>query len=124
MPNDVVSVERIGAIAQGIGSVLMEAMHFSDEGQPVTTTLLDYVIPTFLDIPEIELHHMESPSTTNPGGMKGAGEAGVVGAIPAVALALADALASFNPEINSIPLMPSKLLEIVQSARAGAYPIA
>ncbi len=102
----IVEGQIVGAIAQGIGSVLMEAMRFSEEGQPVTTTLLDYVIPTALDIPEIELSHIESPSTTNPGGMKGVGEAGMVGAVPVLTSALADALSDFKPNFTRDPDPP------------------
>ncbi len=112
----IVEGQVVGAIAQGIGSVLMEVMRFSEDGQPVTTTLLDYAIPTFLDIPTIELDHMESPSTTNPGGIKGAGESGIVGTVPALALALRDALRAFNPNFNSLPIMPDALLDIMHPA--------
>ncbi|MDF0546004.1 xanthine dehydrogenase family protein molybdopterin-binding subunit [Sphingobium sp. H39-3-25] len=109
----IVSGQVVGATAQGIGNMLMEQLRFSDEGQPVTTTMLDYVIPTFLDVPNIQLTHMESPSSTNPGGMKGAGEGGVVGAVPVLALALTDALKSFNPDFTHIPIMPDMLLDLI-----------
>lgn len=109
----IVDGQIIGATAQGIGGMLMEHMKFSEEGQPVTTTLLDYVIPTFLDVPKVEIDHMESPSTTNPGGIKGAGEGGVVGAVPAIALAIKDALAAFKPDFHNIPILPDMLLDLL-----------
>lgn len=109
----IVDGQVTGAIVQGVGLVLTEAMRYSEEGQPISTTLLDYGIPTFLDAPLVRLDHVETPSTTNPLGLKGAGEGGVVGAIPAIALALKDALSAFRPNFNEVPIMPDHLLEII-----------
>ncbi len=106
-----------GGIGQGLGSALMEAMKYSDDGQPLTTTLLDYVIPTTLDVPDIVVDHIETPSTTTRGGMKGAGEGGVIGAVSAISLAVADALAKFNPRITELPLTPSVVLELIRGKR-------
>lgn len=116
----IVEGQVVGAIIQGIGSVLTEWVRYSDSGQPIATTLLDYAIPTFLDVPEIELDHVETPSTTNPSGLKGAGEGGIVGAIPAIAIALTDALSQFGARFNQVPIMPDALLDIInRSAAAG-----
>jgi carbon-monoxide dehydrogenase large subunit len=112
----IVEGQVVGAIVQGIGSVLTEAMRYSEEGQPTTTTLLDYMIPTFLDVPDIELSHMESPSTTNLGGMKGAGEGGVTGAVPVIALALRDALSRFKPNFTKLPILPDALVDVMTEA--------
>jgi carbon-monoxide dehydrogenase large subunit len=112
----IVDGQVIGGIVQGIGSVLTEAMRFSEDGQPITTTLLDYMVPTFLDIPNIQISHMESPSTTNPGGMKGAGEGGTTGAVPAIVLALSDALTRFSPTLTTLPILPDRLLDVMHSA--------
>jgi aerobic carbon-monoxide dehydrogenase large subunit len=109
----IVDGQVVGAIVQGIGSVLTEAMHYSEEGQPLATTLLDYMIPTFLDVPNIEVSHIESPSTTNPGGMKGAGEGGVTGAVPTIVLALRDALSRFSPNFTKLPILPGALVELM-----------
>jgi carbon-monoxide dehydrogenase large subunit len=103
-----------GGIAQGLGEALMEAMEFSEDGQPLTTTLIDYVIPTALDVPDIAMGHMESPSTTTLGGMKGAGEGGVIGAVPAIALAVADALSAYRPRITRLPITPGTVVEILR----------
>ena len=70
----------------------MEAARYDEDGQPVCTTLLDYTIPTMLDVPDIIIEHIETPSTFNLGGMKGAGESGAVGVVPAIILAVTDAL--------------------------------
>jgi carbon-monoxide dehydrogenase large subunit len=107
-----------GGIAQGLGEALMEAMEFSEEGQPLTTTLIDYVIPTSLDVPDIQMVHLETPSKTTEGGMKGAGEGGVIGAVPAVALAVADALSPYKPRITRLPIRPGDIVDILRSGNS------
>jgi carbon-monoxide dehydrogenase large subunit len=104
-----------GGIAQGLGEALMEAMVYNEDGQPISTTLIDYVVPTALDVPHIEVAHVESPSTTTRGGIKGAGEGGVIGAVPAVALAVADALSRFEPRITRLPLTPSAIVDLISA---------
>lgn len=106
----IVTGQVIGAIIQGVGSVLTENAPFSDEGQPLATTLLDYQIPTFLDSPKVILDHVETPSTSNPGGVKGAGEGGIVGCVPAIALAITDALSSFDARFNRVPIFPEDVV--------------
>ncbi len=108
-----------GGIAQGLGEALMEAVHYDERGQPLTTTLLDYTIPTSLDVPDIIVDHVETPSTTTEGGIKGAGEGGVIGAVPAIARAVADALQHFRPRIVSLPLTPSVVLALMQKIPVG-----
>jgi len=107
----IVDGQVAGAIVQGIGAVLMEAARYSEDGQPVSTTLLDYTIPTMHDVPEIDLDHIETPSTFTLGGMKGAGESGAVGVVPAIILAVVDALSAYSPKINTMPLTPSNILK-------------
>lgn len=109
----IVDGQIVGAIVQGIGAVLMEAARYSEVGQPVATTLLDYTIPTMLDVPEIEVGHIETPSTYTLGGMKGAGESGAVGVVPAIILAVTDALAAYRPRITTMPLTPSNVLGLM-----------
>ena len=106
-----------GGIAQGLGSALMKSMEYSDDGQPLTTTLLDYIIPTTLDVPDIVVEHIQTPSTTTLGGMKGAGEGGVIGAVSAISLATADALSAFNPKITRLPLTPKAVLGLMRTQR-------
>jgi len=109
----IVDGQIIGGVAQGIGSVLTEAMRFNEEGQPLTTTLLDYTVPTFLDVPRIEVHHIESVSTINPGGMKGVGEAGTIGAVPAVVMALNAAMVQFSSALTALPVWPGTLMDVM-----------
>jgi carbon-monoxide dehydrogenase large subunit len=77
---------------QGLGAVLTEEVVHDDAGQPVAASLLDYSLLTAADVPPIETEFVESPSPLNPLGAKGIGEAGTIGAPPAVANALTDAL--------------------------------
>lgn len=116
----IVEGQVIGAAIQGIGSVLTEHVRFSDNGQPLATTLLDYAIPTFLDVPTIELGHITTASTTSPLGLKGAGEGGIVGAVPAITLALSDALSSFDAYFNTVPITPEKLRMIMSRPETKA----
>ena len=109
----IVEGQIVGAIAQGIGAVLMEGARYSEDGQPLATTLLDYTIPTMLDVPEIVVEHIETPSTFTLGGMKGAGESGAVGSVPAIILAVADALSAYKPKIITMPLTPSNVLKLM-----------
>lgn len=109
----IVDGQIVGALAQGIGAVLMEGAHYSDDGQPTATTLLDYSIPTMLDVPEIVLDHIETPSTITMGGLKGVGESGAVGVVPAIILAVTDALSEYKPVITTMPLTPSFVLELM-----------
>jgi carbon-monoxide dehydrogenase large subunit len=109
----IVDGQVVGAIVQGIGAVLMEGARYSEDGQPVATTLLDYTIPTMLDVPEIVVDHIETPSTFTLGGMKGAGESGAVGVVPALILAVTDALSAYKPHITTMPLTPSNVLKLM-----------
>ena len=82
----------VGGVAQGVGQILMEDIHFDDDGQLVTGSFMDYAMPRATDISAVEVKSNPVPTETNPLGVKGAGEAGCVGAMPAVANALVDAL--------------------------------
>lgn len=102
-----------GGIVQGISSVLSEASYFDDQGQALTANLLDYLISTTMDIPDIEVHHHESWSPDTEGGFKGVGEGGVIGALPAVVNAVSDALCAYDARITRIPLRPESVLSII-----------
>ena len=112
-----------GATAQGIGEALMEEIVYDSQGQLLNANLLEYLLPTALDVPDLELDHIESPSIDGVGGFKGAGEAGVTCAVPAIANAVADALAGLGANINLVPLRPGTILERIHDAtgrRSGA----
>ena len=112
----VVAGQIHGGVAQGIGNAFYEQLVFDKEGQLLTATLADYLIPTSLDIPTLTLDHMETLSTTNPLGIKGVGEAGTLPVGPLFAQALEDALQlpSKGKEILEIPLSPYRLWELAQ----------
>src|SRR5947209_9817592 len=95
----VVEGQIAGGVVQGIGGVLLEQLAYDDDGNPLTTTFMDYLLPTAADVPTIEYGHVETPGP-GPGGFKGVGEGGAIGAPPAVLNAVADALAPFGVEID------------------------
>ena len=83
-------------------------------GQPLTANYADYLLPT-TDVPPIEIHHMETPSPTNPLGVKGAAESGTIGAPAAIVSAIEDALRPFNVRIPDLPLTPERLLDLIRA---------
>jgi aerobic carbon-monoxide dehydrogenase large subunit len=103
-----------GAIAQGIGPALAEAMLYTPEGQPLTGSFLDYAIPGAGEVPAIHLDIRETPSPTNPLGVKGIGELPTVAAPVAVANAVMDALAPCGIRHLDLPLTPEKIWRAVQ----------
>jgi len=107
-----------GGTVQGIGEALMEELVYDAEGQLQNATLLDYLLPTAEDVPDLEIDHIESPSIDAEGGFKGVGEGGVIGAVPAIVNAVADALAGLGVNINRKPLRPSLLVRLMKEARA------
>jgi aerobic carbon-monoxide dehydrogenase large subunit len=103
-----------GAIAQGIGPALAEAMIYSPEGQPLTGSFLDYAMPSADDVPVIQVDIRETPSPTNPLGVKGIGELPTVAAPVAVANAIMDALAPFGIRHLDLPLTAEKIWRAMQ----------
>lgn len=99
-----------GGVVQGIGAALYEEIVHDDQAQPLTTTLMDYLLPTSAEVPPIEQVHLESVSQRNPLGVKGVGEAGTISPPAAIANAVYEALAyEFNPDIFDLPLSPAKV---------------
>ena len=98
-----------GGVAQGAGQALMEDVHFDAEGQLVTGSFMDYAMPRAHDLCDIEVEGNPVPTKTNPLGVKGAGEAGCVGALPAVTNAVVDALAEFGVTHIEMPATPERV---------------
>jgi carbon-monoxide dehydrogenase large subunit len=113
----IVDGQVIGGIVHGIGSALLERMHFDESGQPLTTTLADYLLPTSTDTPTIRLIHHESPSPLNPLGAKGVGESGALPTAAAVLSAVEDALSDFNVRIDCAPISPDQIIALTGAAR-------
>jgi carbon-monoxide dehydrogenase large subunit len=99
----------VGGVAQGVGQVLMEDIRFDGDGQILTGSFMDYAMPRATDISAVEIKSNPVPTKTNPLGVKGAGEAGCVGALPAVANALVDALAPIGIRHIEMPATPERL---------------
>ncbi|HZE54862.1 MAG TPA: xanthine dehydrogenase family protein molybdopterin-binding subunit [Bradyrhizobium sp.] len=108
-----------GGVAQGIGNAFYEKLAFDDQGQLLNASLADYLLPTALEVPRVELGHTVTKSPLNPMGMKGAGEAGAipVGALFAQAIEEALDLKRRGVELLEIPLSPSRLFELTRNAR-------
>ncbi|HEX9442503.1 MAG TPA: xanthine dehydrogenase family protein molybdopterin-binding subunit [Candidatus Binatia bacterium] len=102
-----------GGVAQGVGSVLLERMAYDEEGQPQSGTLMHYLLPTALDVPAVEIHHMETHSVSL-GGFKPAGEGSAIATVPALANAIADALGGVGAGINELPLTPYRLTRLMK----------
>jgi aerobic carbon-monoxide dehydrogenase large subunit len=112
----IVEGQIFGGVVQGIGGVLLEDFVYDADGNPLTTTFMDYLLPTTTEVPDIEVGHVETESTTNPGGFKGLGEGGAIGSHAAVANAVSDALAHLGVEVTRTPLGPNDIFQLVQAA--------
>jgi aerobic carbon-monoxide dehydrogenase large subunit len=108
-----------GGIAHGIGNSLFEWMGYDAEGQPVTTTFADYLLPTATELPKFETLYKETPSPNNPLGVKGVGEVGLIPAAAALISAIEDALSPFNVRVAQMPITPHKLVELIAQGRAA-----
>jgi aerobic carbon-monoxide dehydrogenase large subunit len=108
-----------GGVAQGIGNAFYEQLVFDEEGQLLNASLADYLLPTALEVPRMEIGHTVTPSPLNPLGIKGAGEAGAIPVGPLFAQAIEDALGLLqrNIELNEIPLSPNRLFELTTKRR-------
>ncbi len=108
----IVEGQVAGGVVQGIGGVLYEHMVYDADGNPLTTTFMDYLVPTAAEVPEIEYGHIETRSPT-PGGHKGMGEGGAIGSPPAVFNAVADALALRGIKTTRQPLTPDRIADLL-----------
>jgi carbon-monoxide dehydrogenase large subunit len=108
-----------GSLAQGIGQALYEEALYDESGQLLAGTLMDYTLPTAIQIPAFTTDLLETPSPRNPLGVKGVGEGGTIAAPPAVVNAVLDALAPLGIKTIDMPLKPEKIWALIQAARAG-----
>jgi aerobic carbon-monoxide dehydrogenase large subunit len=111
----IVEGQVAGGIAQGIGSVLLEEMHFDEQGNPTAVTFKDYMLPTITDVPDFEFSHIVTPSAA-VGGFRGVGEGGAIIGPPTLVNAIADALSPFGVRCQELPLTPSRILDLIEGA--------
>jgi carbon-monoxide dehydrogenase large subunit len=99
-----------GGVAHGIGDALFEHCVYDEQGQLLTTTMMDYLVPMAVELPDIGVAHVETPTAYSEGGFKGAGEGGVAGAPGAVLNAVNDALGPFKARVTRVPMTPEVIL--------------
>ncbi len=109
-----------GGVAQGLGGAFWEKLAYDGGAQPLSTTFMDYLLPTAAEVPGLEIAHVETPSPLNPLGVKGAGEAGVIPVAALVAQAVEDALEPFGVRITEAPLSPNRLRQLIAEARRNS----
>jgi carbon-monoxide dehydrogenase large subunit len=109
-----------GGLAQGIAQALYEEAAYDADGNLLTTTLADYLIPTAVDLPTFVTDRTETPATTNPMGVKGVGEAGTIASTPAVVNAVVDALRPLGVRDIEMPCTPQRVWRAINAARGGA----
>jgi carbon-monoxide dehydrogenase large subunit len=112
----IVEGQLIGGVAQGIGTALYEAMPFDEYGQPLASTLADYILPGATEIPRLRIEHMETKSPYSFFGQKGIGEGGAIGPPAAIANAVNDALRPLGVEITELPITPHAILAAILSS--------
>ncbi|WP_078874933.1 xanthine dehydrogenase family protein molybdopterin-binding subunit [Streptomyces sp. NRRL F-5053] len=111
-----------GGVAQGIAGALYEEMRYGPDGQPVTTTYMDYLVPTSAEVPDLELAEITTPSTLNALGVKGLGEGGAIAPQAAIANAVEDALAPFGVVVRRGPLTPDRVRGLLREATGTTAP--
>ncbi len=118
----IVEGQIVGGLAQGIGGALLEELVYDDQAQPLTTTFMDYLVPTAMEMPEATIVKIleETPTPLNPLGVKGVGEGGSSGAGAAIANAVADALAPLGVAIAELPLSPDRIAALLRARGAHA----
>lgn len=116
----VVEGQLLGGIAQGVGTALLEEMPFDENGQPLATTLADYMLPSADDVPPVRIEHMHTPSPFSKYGQKGIGEGGAIAPPAAIINAINDGLADLGAEILMVPASPQRVRNAIKLAREAA----
>ena len=117
----IVEGQAVGGVAQGLGAALLEEIVY-ENGQLMTGSLMDYLVPTAAEMSQVEVVHLEHPSPSTLGGFKGVGEGGTIGAPAAIANAVADALAPLGIEIAELPITPDRLFHLLAASPASTRP--
>jgi carbon-monoxide dehydrogenase large subunit len=108
-----------GGVIQGLAQALYEEAVYDNDGNLKTSTLAEYLVPAASDVPSLTLDHTVTPSPTNQLGVKGIGEAGTIGAAPAVINAIVDALSPLGVHDVPMPASPRRVWESIQAATGG-----
>jgi CO/xanthine dehydrogenase Mo-binding subunit len=116
----VVEGQVMGAVALGLGSAILEQIAYDRNGQLLTASLMDYLLPSAMEVPDLQLEHLETPSPLNPHGFKGIGESGALPAPAVIASAVEDALAPLGIGVADSPLPPARVRALI--AGAGPQP--
>jgi len=116
----IVEAQVVGGVAQGIGTALYEEIPYDENGQPLASTFLDYVLPGPTEVPDVRVLHMETPSPHTRFGIKGMGEGGAIAPPAAIVNAINDALRPFHAEVAVTPATPERVLDALLAAGAGA----
>jgi aerobic carbon-monoxide dehydrogenase large subunit len=116
----IVDTQQQGSIMQGIGAALYEELRYGDDGQLLSSTFMDYRLPSVEEVPELALEHIITPNPFTPLGAKGAGETGMLGPPPALCSAVEDALSPFGVKIRETPLTPDRVLDLIEKAQTKA----
>ena len=116
----IVEGQVVGGVAQGLGTALFEEIPYDDNGQPLASTFLDYMIPGSAEVPDVRVLHMETPSPHTRFGIKGMGEGGAIAPPAAIVNAINDALRPLNVEIGETPATPDRILQKIAAAQGAA----
>ncbi len=106
-----------GGVAQGIGAALFEEMVYDEQGQALSASLADYIVPAATEIPRIDIEHLDVELPPTLSGVRGMGESGTIGAPAAIANAISDALAPLDQYVTELPMTPERIFRLVQAAQ-------
>jgi 2-furoyl-CoA dehydrogenase large subunit len=109
----------LGGIAHGLGATLMEEFAYDDQGQMMSQTFMDYLLPSSHEVPQVEIVHHCTPSPLTVFGQKGSGESGYLGSPAAISGAINDAVAPFGVRFEKLPIRMTKISDAVAAARSG-----
>ena len=115
----IVAGQMMGGMAHGVGNAILERMIFDAVGQPMTTTLAEYLLPGATETPPMRLLHRESPTPLNPLGIKGVGEGGVLPVAASIISAVEDALGELGARIAQVPISPADVVVMIAAARSA-----
>lgn len=113
----IVTGQTRGALAQGVGAALLEEVVYDADGQLLTASLVDYLLPSAPEVPSLDMVHLKAEAPNTLGGFRGMGEGGTIGSPAAIANAVADALSSFGIEISELPVTPERLFRLIHQSK-------